>query len=259
MHNPNMPFSCHNRLRKFYRKPFASLLKRLHILLHGGYSVGVAYGARFLFDWRHSLDKKVALELYEHEQIAYLGGMLDRLKADLFVDIGSHAALYSIIMKTRRPELEVHAFEPDRTNLCQLYANLFVNKLQNEIRVYEHGLSSEEGTVAFDASNETSSRGTRRISETGKTQIQVRRLDDVLQPVRRTVVVKIDVEGHECQVIDGARTLLESNRCFLQIESSGENLSLLTQKLAGLGYSHVRTLCGHDHFFTNIEAVKGPA
>lgn len=241
------------KTRRILRKPLASLLKRFYIFTNEGYSVGKAYGARFLFDWRHSLDKKVALELYEYDQITYLTKSLDRVRPDMFVDIGSHAALYSIVMKTRFPEIEVHAFEPDRTNLYQLHANLFVNKLQNSIKVYEHGLSNKAGSVSFDTSEETSSRGTRRISTSGNIEIEVKRLDDVLDSHGRTVAIKIDVEGHECQVVEGARKFLSSNRCFLQIESDGNNLVLLTQRLNELGYKLVNTLCGHDHFFTNID------
>jgi FkbM family methyltransferase len=241
------------KIRKILRKPIASFLKRFYLLTSGGYSVGSAYGARFLFDWSHSLDKKVALELYEYDQITYLTKSLDSIKPDMFVDIGSHAALYSVIAKTRYPNIEVHAFEPDKTNLCQLYANLFVNKLQTSIKVYEHGLSDTSGKVSFDTSEETSSRGTRRISSTGNIEIEVKRLDDVLHSKGKVAAIKIDVEGHECQVIDGATEFLDSNRCFLQIESGGENLALLTQKLNALGYKSVNTLGGHDHFFTNID------
>jgi hypothetical protein len=66
--------------RKILRKPLASFLKRYYMLTAGGFSVGSAYGARFLFDWRHSLDKKVALELYEYDQITYLTQALDRIR-----------------------------------------------------------------------------------------------------------------------------------------------------------------------------------
>lgn len=236
--------------RKILRKPIASLLKRYYMLVNGGYSIGSAYGARFLFDWRHSLDKKVALELYEYEQISHFAKSLDAIKPDMFVDIGSHAALYSIILKTRFPHIEVHAFEPDRTNLCQLYANLFVNKMQNRIQVHEHGLSNRDGKVTFDTSEETSSRGTRRISDGGNIEIQVKRLDDVLDAKGRTVAIKIDVEGHECQVIEGAKAFLAANKCFLQIESSQENLSELKRKLEELGYRWIASL--GDHFFSNI-------
>lgn len=239
------------KARKFLRKPVASLLKRFYILMNGGYSVGSAYGARFLFDWRHSLDKKVALELYEYDQITFLNNWIDILDASMFVDIGSHAGLYSIIAKRRHPELEVHAFEPDRTNLCQLYANLFVNNMQADITVHEHGISDREGKVSFETSDEHSSRGTRRISNTGNTEIQVRSLDNVISAKGRTVVVKIDVEGHECEVVDGAGSLLGSNKCLLQVESTPDKFDQLKQKLALLGYKHIKTLS--DHYFTNFD------
>lgn len=233
------------------RKSLSSLLKRYFILTSGGYSVGKAYGARFLFDWRHALDKKVALELYEREQISYLLDVLKQIKPNLYVDIGSHAALYSIVMKVHLPSLEVHAFEPDRTNLCQLYANLFVNKLQYDIKVHEFGLSDHSGKVMFATSEDTSSRGTRRISSTGNDEIEVRCLDDVLNAQGRIVAVKIDVEGHECQVVEGAKRFLAGNQCFMQIESSAQNLERLSKQLNSLSYRQVKMLHS-DYFFTNI-------
>ena len=239
-------------LRKFLRKPLASLLKRYYMLTNGGYSIGYAYGARCLFDWRHSLDKKVALELYEHEQITYLTVSLDQIQPEMFIDIGSHAALYSIILKNRFPDMVVHAFEPDRTNLCQLYANLFVNRLQRDIKVHEFGLSDHSGRITFDTSEETSSRGTRRISDTGNIEIDIRRLDDVLSTTGKVIAIKIDVEGHENQVVDGASNILGANQCFLQIECTAENLDQLRHKMENLGYQWVRVLGGHDHYFTNI-------
>lgn len=239
-------------LRKFLRKPLASLFKRYYTLINGGYSVGTAYGARCLFDWRHSLDKKVALELYEHEQITYLTESLDLIQPDIFIDIGSHAALYSIILKNRFPTVDVHAFEPDRTNLCQLYANLFVNKMSRDIKVHEFGLSDHAGSIRFDSSDATSSRGTRRISDTGNIEIEIKRLDDVFDTTGKVIAIKIDVEGHENQVVDGARKLLGSNLCFVQIESAGENSVLLKEKMSALGYRWVNTLGGHDHYFSNI-------
>lgn len=240
---------------KLTRKIRASLLKRYYILTNGGYSVGTAYGGRFLFDWRHSLDKKVAVELYERELIDYFRHMLDVVRPDLFLDIGAHAALYSIIVKTRSPGTEVHAFEPDRNNLCQLYANLFVNRLHDAITVHEHGISSTGGTVSFNNSDATSSRGTRRIASDGNATIEVRRLDDVMPASDRVIMLKIDVEGHELAVIEGAQALLRSNRCFLQIESSGAALEALTTKMTTFGYRLVKSM--GDHYFTNISELEG--
>jgi FkbM family methyltransferase len=240
-------------IRKIIRKYTASFLKRFYILTNDGYSVGSAYGARFLFDWRHSLDKKVALEIYERNQITYLVSALDKIRPDMFIDIGSHAALYSIIIKTQLTDLEVHAFEPDRTNLCQLYANLFLNNLQSSIRVHEYGLSDISGTTKFETSVTSSSRGTRRISHTGNTEIQVKPLDDALTDRGRVAAIKIDVEGHEQHVVAGAEDFLRENKCFLQIESSPNDLEQLQRQLSGLGYRYITKI--HDHYFTNFNEM----
>mgnify|MGYP001823847728 FL=1 len=241
------------KARKLFRKYVASLLKRYYIMTSNGYSVGKAYGARFLLDWRHSLDKKVAVELYEHDQITYLCRMIDILKPDMFIDIGSHAALYAIIAKSRLATLEVHAFEPDRTNLCQLYANLFINKMEKLINVHEHGLSNNSDFVKFDTAESTTSRGTRRISSTGDIEIQVRRLDDIIKCNEKIIVVKVDVEGHEKQVLDGARTLLARNQCLLQIESFTDDFDALKDLMATMDYRHIMTI--NDYYFSNISEI----
>ena len=237
-------------IRKTIRKSLASVLKRYYMVANGGYSVGAAYGARFLFDWRHSLDKKVAVELYEHDQIDYLTRSLQSVQPTVFLDIGSHAALYSVVLKRHFPAIEVHAFEPDRTNLCQLYANLFVNGFTRAIEVHEHGISNHNGTAFFEDSERASSRGTRRISNDGASQIEVRRLDDVITAKDAVIAIKIDVEGHECEVVEGARELLTANHCFIQVESSAENFPRLKEQLEGLGYRFIDTV--YDHFFSNM-------
>jgi FkbM family methyltransferase len=239
-------------LRKQSLKFLASFFKRYHLAFHGGYSVGKAYNGRFLLDWRHPIDKKLAFENFEPERIQFLRLAVERIGAEVFLDIGAHAALYSIVLKLRRPELEVHSFEPDRTNLCQLRANLFLNQLESRIEVHAHGVSNRNGTVSFDTSDQNERRAMRRISDKGGESIEVRRLDDVLALHDRVVAAKIDVEGHECEVIEGAAGFLSRNRCYLQIESGEGNITRLTALLEKLGYR--RVACLGDHYFTNISS-----
>lgn len=242
--------------RKFWRKPLASLLKRFFMITNGGFSVGHAYGTRMLFDWNHSLDKKVAVELYEHAQIQYLLACAAQIQPQVFLDIGAHAALYSLVVKSHFPAIEVHAYEPDRINLCQLYANLFVNRLSKDIQVHEHGISDRAGFAAFETSEANSSRGTRRITESGKEQIPIYPLDDVFAGNGQTLLIKIDVEGHEEAAIRGACKTLGNNMCFLQVESAPTLFAGIKKQLTELGYRHVTTLS--DHFFTNIEDFTSP-
>ncbi|MEO0055314.1 MAG: hypothetical protein RLZZ50_1261 [Verrucomicrobiota bacterium] len=246
-------------MARFFRKLTASFLKRYHLALHGGYSVGEAYGRRFLLDWRHPIDKKLALELFEHERILYFMGKVERLKPQMFLDIGAHAALYTVLATARVPGMAAHAFEPDPANLGQLHANLFLNRLSSAVVVHPHGLSNHEGTVGFAASDEHEHRAFSRVSESGGVRIPVRRLDDVLDARGLTVAVKIDVEGHELSVVEGAKGFLSGNRCYLQIESGPENLPRLKEAMAALGYRLVASM--GDHYFTNLpdEAFGGAA
>lgn len=244
------------KIRKNIRKTLASVRKRFHIHAGSGYSVGSAYGARFVLDWRHSLDKKVALELYEYDQLTAMLKVFGQIQPEVFVDIGSHAGLYSVVLKTHYPGLEVHAFEPDRQNLCQLYGNLFVNRMAQAIEVYECGLSDHTGIVRFDAAQASTSRATRRVSATGNMEIEVRRLDDVLTGRGRTVVVKIDVEGHENEVLAGALNFLGANRCFLQVESAGERLERVKRTLGTLGYQWLGKVGIEDNLFSNIAKLQ---
>lgn len=244
-------------IRRLMRRLLASLLKRYHIAAHNGYSVGTAYGACFLFDWRHSLDKKVAVELYEYGQVNYMTRCAGLLLPDIFIDIGAHAAMYSVILKTRLPQLEVHAFEPDRTNLCQLYANLFVNSLTRDIKVHEHGISDHSGFASFEDSEEHSSRGTRRISDSGENLIPIEPLDNIIDARDRRILLKVDIEGHELAALAGAQRLLTGNQCLLQVESGPEQVAQVTAALQDMGYRHLATIS--DHFYTNIEDFIGPA
>jgi len=69
--------------------------------------------------------------------------------------------------------------------------------------------------------------------------------------------MKIDVEGHENEVVAGALQMLGANRCFLQVESSGDRLGRVRKRLEGLGYAWIRQLGVQDHFFTNIASLQG--
>ena len=67
--------------------------------------------------------------------------------------------------------------------------------------------------------------------------------------------IKIDVEGHELNVIHGARQTLLSSPAFVQVEHYvGGSID---QELSKLGY-FCFFVCGHDHYFTNINNFADP-
>lgn len=79
------------------------------------------------------------------------------------------------------------------------------------------------------------------------TPLNAKRLDDVLSSrrlfvlppfvvdTRRIAVIKIDVEGHEPNVLSGAEATLRRDRPFIMIESGNRNAAVASQ-LTSLGY-----------------------
>lgn len=62
-------------------------------------------------------------------------------------------------------------------------------------------------------------------------------IDKLLPDPGRSAAIRIDVEGHEPEVLDGARQVLSSTRGFLQIEIMSEaNMRAVTERLTALGY-----------------------
>jgi hypothetical protein len=69
--------------------------------------------------------------------------------------------------------------------------------------------------------------------------------------------MKIDVEGHEAAVLDGAKSVLSAQPSVLQIECypgcGGES----KHRLQRLGFSEL-TAIGPDHYFANMKSLLSP-
>lgn len=232
----------------------ASLTKRYHLAFRSGYSVETAYNCNFLIDWNHPVDKKLAFQSFEHERLTKFTNNVKRMNPSLFLDIGAHAGLYSILINSKVPGAMIHAFEPDIVNLGQLHANLFLNQISERVHVHPFGLSDKEGTVSFESAQNQDHRAFSKISESGDSTVTIKRLDSTITGKDQKIAMKIDVEGHEISVLRGAEGVLNQNLCYLQIESSDENFPIVKSHLEGLGYHWLAT--AGDHYFTNITDFK---
>ena len=235
---------------RIVKKIFNSAYKRKNTFFGSGFSVEKSYGCKWLIDWSNSVDKKMTFKLFEDEQIAYFIKNYKKYNPKYFLDIGAHGGLYSIILKKNFPKLNVLSFEPDRQNRFQLYGNLFLNKFEREIEVYDFGLSSENNEVSFGIRKE-GNRGGKTIKETGDLKINVKPLDEVFLEKSKICFVKIDVEGHEMDVVMGSKNFLKNNHCLLQVEILNEkSFKKFDFLMNGLGYSLINKI--DDYYYSNI-------
>ena len=240
------------------RRLVPSLLRRYARIFKHRYSIERRMGALFLIDQRKSVDRNLMIRgAWEPAQFEELGRLLARERREgekaIFLDIGAHGALYSIVMNQTGAFDRIVAFEPEPTNLAQLRANLFINGLLDRIEVIETAAWSHRGKIPFFISDE-SNRGASRMSTDnsdgliGRIEVNAAPVDELVDFSGGLVVAKIDVEGCELTTLAGMTRTIANNRCLFQIESFESKFPDLREWLVARGFSHVSTR-DFDHYF----------
>ena len=156
------------------------------------------------------------------------------------LDIGANIGYNSLMFSDYGP---VYAFEPLFHKVITM--NVENNKLKNNIHVVPVALSNEsENKIMYfpKAVKQTGLRNyggssiqkTDGMDESTKTEVECRRLDDVYKGV--TSVIKIDVEGHELEVLKGAENTIRKYMPTLLIEIFDYEDSEVAKYIRSLGY-----------------------
>lgn len=175
---------------------------------------------------------------------------LDALPAgsiDVAVDVGAALAPYSWILS--RKARKVFAFEPGEVHARYLHANV----PGTNVTLIEAAVGNEEKTVSlFTAGTDTNANHTATVSTanpvsnqpgvTTRTVPQVvldHYFGEHLAASERIDVVKIDVEGYEGAVLDGAKALIGHHLplviCEIESRHNPDYLDVFTL-LRGMGY-----------------------
>jgi FkbM family methyltransferase len=170
-------------------------------------------------------------------------------KGDTFIDIGAHIGYHSFFAaKLVEPDGAVLAFEPDPYLYYRLIQNL---KSFSHEQAFHAAVWDRDAELTFERSSfaQESGWGTlAAVRDLGRGEhIAVRTVtldglvkDKNLKSIR---AIKVDAEGAEVAVLDGARTTLHKFRPILLFEVNGIVLqqagrtgSELLERLAGWGY-----------------------
>ncbi|HQQ96790.1 MAG TPA: FkbM family methyltransferase [Cyclobacteriaceae bacterium] len=139
------------------------------------------------------------------------------LKKDaVFFDVGANIGLHSYFTALKFPEASIYAFEPMPDNAVYISEVIRLNNLDN-IKVIQAAISNESGKAFFDFSD-NNSKG--RISEEHTdVSVETYSLDDfVKENAISPDVVKVDVEGAEGKVLEGAVELMKNRPPIFIIE-----------------------------------------
>ena len=219
-------WSGRDRARFLASKPrvLARLLRRLPASIPVG---GVPYLVREIADVG-TLQSAIA-DVFE-----MLGPRSDDLPTDaVVVDVGAHRGEFMAAVKQLRPAAVVRSFEPDPT----VYADLAANAVQwPGVTPRCVALGGHPGRMTLHRAPLSVMSSLRpswpAADDVDTIEVEVVTLDAACIDLERVDLLKIDVEGFEDAVLDGAHQLLLRSR-FLLIElsmarSGASNLDVLS-------------------------------
>jgi FkbM family methyltransferase len=149
----------------------------------------------------------------------------------LFLDIGANVGTYSFMLA--RKGIVCHAFEPIKENFKSLVMNIKVNKLENLIFPHNFalGATQDKAEFIFESMNTGASHIVGKSDyvelkgEVGiREKVCIKTLDSFLQGIQFSpedrIIIKIDAEGMEIDVLEGASQFLKTHPHYLIIMES---------------------------------------
>lgn len=191
------------RLWFFYR-----LLARLRLAVSPEAIHTTPTGARFYINRHSYVERLIESGGFEQARVAYLCELL--VPGDVFLDIGANIGFFTVL--AARCGASVRAFEPDPLNYQRLLRNVKLNGFSAaQVEAHPWALGRESGEVLLHrplTDNYGRSSIIAQESPDGM-PVPLRRLDDLLRSFDSRYVVKVDVEGAELQVLEGATGVLD--------------------------------------------------
>ncbi len=200
----------------------------------------------------HYLDlEKDGLRTWEHEALSIWAREVR--KAEIAVDIGAYLGIYSILAaKLGCPR--VLALEPNSSNFLQLQKNLSLNDVVDSVQSHRVAVGAELKSVSMitpggrpnSSGSQISNSPTGRELESWKieSEVDMVTLDSLLaDETARISVIKIDAEGYEMLVLQGATLTLDSHGPSILIELLNEKKKCEADNfLRNYGYSQGRPI-----------------
>lgn len=175
-------------------------------------------------------------------------------KSQIILDIGANTGVYSLIAKAVNPNAKVYAFEPVTRIFNKLKTNISLNNF--DIYPIEKAISNSDGTaVIYDWPTEhiytVTVNKNLQSSETPVhiVKIETQKLDSFvkLNQIPKIDLIKIDVETHEPEVLEGFLDNLFQFKPTFLIEilnnEVGEKVNAIMQKA--------------DYLYFNIDETSG--
>ncbi|MBN2259194.1 MAG: FkbM family methyltransferase [Clostridiales bacterium] len=166
--------------------------------------------------------KSYNLFISSNHSLALLVNQIE--KNEIFYDVGANYGKFTLPIAKKN--CKVFAFEPNPFSFEKLYCNINANNLKN-VNAFNIGLSNSKDVLDFFVSSEPARSSFHCFNATyGNNKIaciksiNVESIDDLLEMnvIQPPHYIKIDVEGHEMEVLMGAKNTIENHHPIIHLE-----------------------------------------
>lgn len=175
----------------------------------------------------------------EYEDMMFLLHALQ--PTETFIDVGANVGAYTILASKVVHSKSI-AFEPLLNTVERLKDQIQINRVADAVDIRNIGIGNKEGFLFFTNNNDTINKVSIAGEVENTTIVKVNTLDREL-PKDRQYFFKIDVEGFEYHVIEGASSVLSRNivsAIIIELNSSGVDFGYsnedIHKKLLGFGF-----------------------
>lgn len=180
-------------------------------------------------------------ENYEPELTIFLSRLSP---GDVVVDVGANLGIYTLLAAARvQPTGRIIALEPTPTTCRYLRQSVNLNSFEN-VSVIQAGLGAHRGIASL-TTHPDSSRNSLVTDGRNRGGVTILPLDEVVEgaAVTKVTCLKIDVEGMEGAVLEGAARTLRLHRPWILVEmnagaaeSAGLDPDSARRQLVTVGY-----------------------
>jgi len=169
--------------------------------------------------------------------IKYVAGKLHDQKQVTVFDVGANIGTYSMLLnQVLKNRARIYSFEPSTITFKKFLEN---TKHLSTISAYNFGMGNEDAKLTLFSNKDESGLASvyhRNLDHLGidmnKTEtIEIRTVDGFcrLNQIKHIHFLKIDVEGHEIKVLEGAKEMMDAKQIdYIQFEFGGCNIDSRT-------------------------------
>lgn len=185
---------------------------------------------------------------YEIDTLEFL--RLHYRQFDYIVEVGANIGNHVLYYCSQLQPKKVVSFEPGQFSLTVLKKNIELNYLEDKVMVYPFAIGAKNGhgrQEDFSLANTGMNRVVAVEEGSGEAVVEMRTLDSF--NLGKVDLMKIDVEGGELLVLEGAKETVRRCRPVLLVEVFEERSQEIDGWMESMGYSRLIRLGLHNNLY----------